>query len=87
MHEVVRKQIVAAVQAGHERRHQTGISFDELPDFVTESAVPLGPSQRGQVPSQVIGACGIPGFGDQADVRQVGVGGDIGEQWRNIPVE
>ena len=59
-----------------------GIAPDEAADVVAKSAVPLAAMMPGKRAAQLVGASGVPGLGDQAELREVRVGGDVAEDRR-----
>ena len=87
IHSVIRKQVIAAIKALHEGRHEAGITPHEAAHVVTEPAVPLKPPRAGEAVAQLIRPRGVPRLGDQADVRQVGVREDVAEDRRVLQVE
>src|SRR5208337_2303147 len=46
--EIIRKQIAAAVEPGHEIANFSGIAFDEFANIISKPAIPLAPCLAGE---------------------------------------
>ncbi len=77
----VGEQVIAAVQPCHDRGDQPKITAHEAADIVPEARVPLGPTGSREGASQLL-QTSVPRLGDQANVGQGGIGGDIAkDRW------
>src|SRR5208337_3566839 len=46
--EIIRKQIAAAIEPGHEIANFSGIAFDEFANIISKPAIPLAPCLAGE---------------------------------------
>src|ERR1700739_142785 len=81
----VRKKIVAAINATHQVRDHSPIALDKTTNIITKPRIPLEPGQPRKSTSELIRA-GVPGFCDQLQQAQFGIGGDFTEDRSISPI-
>src|SRR5208283_4103744 len=84
--EIVRKQIAAAVEAGHEISNFSSVAFDKRANVISKPAIPLAPCLAGEAAAQFVTGR-VPCLGDQANVGIVSAACYLGNQWRVFQVD